>query len=144
MSLRVAPKGVRRRAGWMLAALLVLGGCQDDGAGFAGAETPDEPKTHLTAQEVADMLSTGTVPDINWVKWYIDGQSEEIFPLEIRTPEEIRAEERERGRLLANGARVPPGTMILTEWDRKVYEALERVLRDLSGEPQDEEAVRTR
>ena len=116
-------------SGWMLAALLVLGGCHDDSAAFNEAETPDEPRTHITAAEFADQLADGVRPNIDWITWYREGSSLDIYPLELRTRGEINADLTARGRRLPGGGY---GCIVCqTPEDRELSNARMLIIRHL-------------
>lgn len=95
------------RHSWTLAAAAALSltlSCQEAGGGFTAAEVEiDEVKTHLTAAEFADKLAEGVMPNIDWITWNLEGRPRHIFPLELRTPEEIAVDLREKGVRLPNG-----------------------------------------
>ena len=116
----------------VLLSFTLIAACSGGGT-IADADPPEDPPTHITATDLAERLKANDLPgNIDWVRWYIDGQSEDIFPLDTRTPEEIARERREKGRPLINGAWVPPGTLIRTQADMALGEARRRVLRKLS------------
>lgn len=116
-------------AGWTLAALLVLGACRDDSAGFTEAGTPDEPQTHVTAAEFADQLADGVIPNIDWITWYREGTSLAIFPLEMRTREEINADLETKGRRLPGGGY--GSIRSRTQADRELSNARMLIIRHL-------------
>ena len=133
------------RKAWTLAAavaaLLTIGACRDDGGELAVAPTDAPPPSHITAAEFAEELAADRLPRINWTKWYADGQSETVFPLELRTPEEIETERLEKGRLLPNGNRLPPGAAIRTQFDIDIFKARRRIIRGLEP-PRSKERAR--
>lgn len=117
-----------------IAALITVGACQDAASDLA-AGPDDDAATYITADKLAEELSADRLPRINWTKWYMDGQSETLFPLEHRIEEEIEAEYRQSGRLLPNGSRIPPGHAISTTYDRDMARARHRILQSLAPEP---------
>ena len=92
-----------------LAVTLTLAGCAEDGPG--SMIEADAPQTHLTDTELADSLAAGRMPNIDWIGWNLEGRPLDRFPLELRTKEEILAEEREMGMRLPSGNRAAVGAL---------------------------------
>ena len=111
-----------------VSALMLTLGCEDSERGFAQVD-PDGRPTHITVAQFADELANGVRPDIDWVTWYREGRSLDIFPLELRTREEINAE------LVTKGRRLPGGgygsIRSLTHADRELSNARMLVFRHL-------------
>ncbi len=116
----------------MAATLTLTAACTEDGPGaFAEPEMPDGQKTHLTSQEFADSLAVGRMPNIDWIGWNLSGRPLDVFPLELRTEEEIVAEYREKGRRLADGSFVPFDWRVSTKADYDLNVARHLVVRHL-------------
>ncbi len=90
----------------VMAAALTLAACTEDGPAEA-----DAPRPYLTDVEFADSLAVGRMPNIDWIGWSIKGHPLDRFPLELRTEDEILAEQRERGMRLPSGNYMSPGAL---------------------------------
>ncbi|MYG81347.1 MAG: hypothetical protein F4187_06055 [Gemmatimonadetes bacterium] len=103
-------------------------GCEDTEGGFAEID-PDGRPTHITSAQFADELANGVRPNIDWVTWYREGRSLDLFPLELRTRDEINAE------LITKGRRLPGGgygsIRSVTHADRELSNAEMLVIRHL-------------
>lgn len=120
-----------------LAATLTLAGCTEDGPGsMIEADAPEEAKTHLTAAELSESLAAGQMPNIDWVTWYDDGLSPEVFPLELRTTEEVQAEREAKGRRLPGGGYMPPGTVAVSPAEADMWLAQQLIIRQLQPRPE--------
>ena len=112
-----------------LAATLTLAGCAEDGPG--SMIEADAPQTHLMAAAVADSLAAGRMPNIDWIGWNLEGRPLDRFPLELRTKEEILAEEREMGMRLPSGNRAAVGALQTYASVNDLHAARNLIIRSL-------------
>lgn len=100
---------MRKLAAFIVPALtlVTLVSCHDAGGAVAEPETQNESRTHLTSVEFADSLAAGRMPKIDWIGWNIAGRPLDVFPLEVRTEEELQHERVTKGRRLPDGSFIP-------------------------------------